>query len=74
MKDGGHRGSPRSKEKTMIRAIGCLATFLLLGMPLQAGEMDAEFGPHRVREDKTTNPEAGATAVAGLAASDEKEE
>ena len=28
-----------------MRYVSCLAVFLLAGLPLRAGELDAEFGP-----------------------------
>ena len=54
----------------MIRYLGYLATFLLLGSPLWASELDAEFGSKAVNKAKTTSlanaPAAPLTALVSL--------
>jgi hypothetical protein len=44
------------QEDIMIRSIGGLATFLLLGSPLWAGELDAEFGTQEARNEQAIRP------------------
>jgi hypothetical protein len=66
--DVGNQTGPQ--EDIMIRYLGYLATFLLLGSPLRAGELDAEFGSKAVSKEKTISlanaPAAPLTALVSL--------